>query len=138
MDTKAKDTKMRNFLVVDDHIHENNTFGEFLTKKFKKRNIKITFLSSAEKALELLLNAPDFDVILLDGNFDHTSMQGPEAVIEIKKITQIPIVMISDTLKLRAKGIENGASGYLDKNDIIDETKKCIDYLLLLVGVKQL
>lgn len=111
---------MKKILMVDDIIGKDSPFGKDLIKAGKKINASLDFIETTEKAIELLRTA-NYDLVLMDGNFNNCDLQGPEATAEIRKFSNIPIVMISGNLEDNKRGVTRGADAYLDKDEVIKD-----------------
>ncbi len=110
---ESNDSLTGRVLVVDDD--ENNR--DVLTKRLQRAGHAVTASSSAEMAMEILLEM-EFDVILLD--MIMPGMNGDEALNQIKQNRQlhnIPVIMISglDQIDGIVRCIEMGAEDYLPK-----------------------
>ena len=104
----------KKILVVDDDMR--NVFA--LSKILEDKNMNVSSASNGEKALELLKENPDIDLILMD--IMMPVMDGYETMRQIRtkdKINNIPIIALTAKAMKedRDKCIEAGANDYLTK-----------------------
>jgi HAMP domain-containing protein/signal transduction histidine kinase/ActR/RegA family two-component response regulator len=101
-------------LVMDDDIR--NIFA--INSILESRNITVLHAENGREGIELLLENPDVDVVLMDTMMPE--MDGLSATAEIRKIPQfLALPIISLTAKAmkgdREKALEAGASDYVTK-----------------------
>ena len=104
-------------LIIDDETD----YLETLTKRLRKRNLKVTGASSGEEALRVLSETP-VDVVVLDVRMP--GMDGIEALREIKKIDPLlQVIMLTGhaNVEVAIEGMELGAFDYLMKPADMDE-----------------
>jgi DNA-binding NtrC family response regulator len=110
-------------LLVDDE----KSFVNILTKRFQRRNIKVTKAYSGADAIQAL-RSNEFDVAVLDLKME--DMDGIE-VLKILKIMdpQLAVIMLTGHGSAAAakQGIELGAFDYLSKPCELEELLKKID-----------
>lgn len=114
--------KNKNILIVDDRfcLISNPLLSEIINAAKDMGEINIDFTTVSTKAIEML-RAGEYDLVLMDGEFDNCALQGPEAVREIRKFSNIPILMISGLTSMRDEGIANGANDWIKKYEILKE-----------------
>lgn len=106
-----------NVLLVDDE----EEFLETLVKRLTKRKLKVSGVTSGEKALQVLGN-DKFDVVVLDVKMP--GMDGLETLREIKKqYPLVEVIMLTGhaNMEVAIQGMELGAFDYLMKPMDIDE-----------------
>jgi DNA-binding response OmpR family regulator len=100
----------RNILIIDDDEKLNGLLEEYLSRF----DFRVTSATRPEKGL-LLLNREAFDLVILDVMLP--GMDGFEVCREIRKKTDVPIVMLTARGEVsdRIVGLELGADDYLPK-----------------------
>ena len=118
-------------LLVDDEVD----FVSTLTKRMKKRRVKVSSVNCGEDALEYLDQHPT-DVVVLDVKMP--GMDGIQTLREIKKqhpLTEVIMLTGHANVEVAIQGMEIGAFDYLMKPMAIEELvykvqdaykKKCI------------
>lgn len=99
-------------LLVDDEV----AFVETMTKRLKKRSLKINSAHSGMEALELLNDDGTIEVVVLDVKMP--GMDGIETLAEIKrKHPLVEVIMLTGhaTVSSAIEGMKKGAFDYLMK-----------------------
>lgn len=128
MDSKSRLKKAKNILhdVVDKKIlvaEDNKVNHKVITGLLSNTGIAITYVLNGKEAVDMLLSAKEFDLILMDLNMP--IMNGYEATYEIrrhKKFDTIPIIALTADVMDEAieKVIASGMQGYISKPIILD------------------
>lgn len=113
---------MKKILIVDDRFCAISNPLIRTIANFTQEEINIDFITVSTKAIEMLKERK-YDLVLMDGEFDNCALQGPEAVKMIREFSNIPILMISGLPSVIEEGIANGANGWLNKYDILEDLK---------------
>ncbi len=115
-------------LVVDDEVD----FLETLIKRFQKRNIDTTGVTSGEKALEML-DEKMFDIIILDVKMPG-GMDGIEVLREIKRkqpLAEVLLLTGHASVETSIEGMKMGAFDYLLKpiklEDLLIKLQEALD-----------
>jgi DNA-binding NtrC family response regulator len=104
-------------LLVDDE----KDFLEVLTKRLRKRKLRLVVANSGEEALLRIRETP-IDVVVLDMRMP--GMDGLQTLREIKKISSlVEVIMLTGHANVEAavEGMEAGAFDYMIKPVEIDE-----------------
>ena len=104
-------------LLVDDE----KDFLEVLTKRLRKRKLKLVAADSGEEAIRAIQNT-EIDVVILDMRMPQ--MDGLQTLTEIKRINPgVEVIMLTGhaNVETAVKGMELGAFDYLMKPVDIDE-----------------
>lgn len=104
-------------LLVDDE----REFLEVLTKRLRKRKLKLTTANSGEEALRIIREVP-VDVVVLDMKMPQ--MDGLQTLKEMKKLNpSVEVIMLTGHANVDSavEGLELGAFDYLMKPVDIDE-----------------
>lgn len=104
-------------LLVDDE----REFLEVLTKRLRKRKLKLTTANSGEEALRIIREVP-LDVVVLDMKMPQ--MDGLQTLKEMKKLNpSVEVIMLTGHANVDSavEGLELGAFDYLMKPVDIDE-----------------
>lgn len=104
-------------LLVDDE----REFLEVLTKRLRKRKLKLTTADSGEEAVRIIREVA-VDVVVLDMKMPH--MDGLQTLREIKKLNpSVEVIMLTGHADVDSavEGLELGAFDYLMKPVDIDE-----------------
>jgi DNA-binding NtrC family response regulator len=104
-------------LLVDDE----KDFLDVLTKRLRKRKLRLVGVSSGEEAIDVIQRTP-IDVVVLDMRMPR--MDGLQTLREIKRIDPaIEVIMLTGhaNVETAVKGMELGAFDYLIKPVDMDE-----------------
>lgn len=115
-------------LIADDHPIFRKGVNSFLNNDFP--NSIITETSDGDDALSLL-STNEFDVAILD--VDMPKMTGLDVCKTIKKVkipTHVIIMTIYKDAEILRKALENGALGFLIKENTAEELKQCIETVI--------
>lgn len=115
---------MKRVLVVDDLVAKNGLLGRDIIKASKKIKACFDFIETTDKAIELLKSGKEYDLILMDGQFNNCELQGPEAVKAIKEFSNVPVVMISGLSDNNRRGVRKGADDSLLKRELLADLGK--------------
>ncbi len=103
-------------LIVDDN--QNNLFSLNALLK-ENMDVEVIEADSGQKALDIALNTPDIDLIVLDIQMPEMDGFQTASMLKIRKKTRdIPIIFLTAAFKsdeFRTKGYEIGAADYLLK-----------------------
>jgi len=115
-------------LIADDHPIFRKGVNSFLNNDFPKSTITET--ADGDDALSLL-STNEFDVAILD--VDMPKMTGLDVCKTIKKVkipTHVIIMTIYKDAEILRKALENGALGFLIKENTAEELKQCIETVI--------
>jgi len=127
---------MKRILVIDDSLRRDSYLGQYIIGAIGAavgvdREISVDFIATAEEAI-ILLKDKKYDLVLMDGKFDRSELQGPEAVTKIRRFSNVPVLMISNSPEMNKIGVAKGADDFLDnKVEII--TDKGMEKIKLLI-----
>ncbi len=98
-------------LVVDDESRMRKLVKDFLTKN----NYSVIEASDGEEAVDIFMSTKDISLIILDVMMP--KLDGYQVASEIRKISQIPIIMLTAKSDERdeLKGFELGVDEYITK-----------------------
>ena len=114
LDTSHKNLEGKKILLVDDDMR--NTYS--LAKIFRGEKLEVFIASSGAKALEVLSENQDIDMILMD--IMMPKMDGYEvnrAIREIENYKETPIIAVTANAMIgdKEKCLESGANDYMSK-----------------------
>ena len=117
---RSMDLEGKSILLVDDDMR--NTYS--LAKIFRSKKLNVEVASSGMKALDILENTKDIDIILMD--IMMPNMDGYEVTQRIRKMSfykDIPILAVTANAMNgdKEKCLEAGASDYMSKPVDIDK-----------------
>ena len=120
LDTSTDDLQGKSILLVDDDMR--NTYS--LAKIFRAKKLEVHIAPSGEKALEILSQNQDIDIILMD--IMMPKMDGHETtrlIREIEAYKDIPIIAVTANAMVgdKEKCLESGANDYMSKPIDIDK-----------------
>src|SRR5210317_2158047 len=128
VDTQQTETGRMKFriLIVDDN--ENNLFT-LRTLIRKHLEVEVLEASSGQQAIDIALNSPDIDLIILDIQMPEMDGFQAASMLKIRKKTQdIPIIFLTAAFKtdeFQQKGYALGAADYLlkpiDDNQLLNK-----------------
>ncbi len=104
-------------MLVDDEVD----FVETMTKRLQKRELKVIAAHSGEKALDMLAENQNLEVVILDVKMP--GMDGLEVLPQIKKrFPLVEVIMLTGhaTIESAIEGMKAGAFDYLMKPCDID------------------
>ena len=111
-------------MLVDDEV----PFVETMTKRLKKRDLRVISAHSGEESLEMLSKNQNLDVIILDVKMP--GMDGIDTLKEIKKSYPLAeVVMLTGhaTVESAIEGMKQGAFDYLMKPCEIEDLLKKVE-----------
>ncbi len=96
-------------------IEDDLELADIITRYLSSFNIEVTNIDSPYLGLSTLRTKKDFELLILDLTLPE--MDGLELIPEIRKISQIPIIISSarDDILDKVMGLERGADDYLPK-----------------------
>ena len=104
---------MKSFvMLVDDEV----PFVETMTKRLKKRDLRVISAYSGEESLEILSKNQNLDVVILDVKMP--GMDGIDTLKEIKKrypLAEVVMLTGHATVESAIDGMKQGAFDYLKK-----------------------
>ena len=120
LDTSTDDLQGKSILLVDDDMR--NTYS--LAKIFRAKKLEVHIAPSGEKALEILSQNQDIDIILMD--IMMPKMDGHETtrlIREIEAYKDIPIIAVTANAMVgdKEKCLESGANDYMSKPIDVDK-----------------
>ncbi|MFA4930543.1 MAG: response regulator [Patescibacteria group bacterium] len=108
---------MKKILVVDDRLTRKSKDGESLFLEGKKMGVVVDFVKLPGEVINKDFLG-QYSLILMDGQFIGSRLQGPGVVKKIKKISNVPVVMISGSSDLNKEGKKKGADAAISKVDL--------------------
>jgi DNA-binding NtrC family response regulator len=105
-------------LLVDDEV----AFVEAMTKRLRKRDVKVSVAYEGQNALEILEKDPSIEVVILDVKMP--VMDGIETLTEIKRkhpLTEVIMLTGHATVDSAIEGMKRGAFDYLMKPCELDQ-----------------
>jgi len=115
--TDQKDHEMKTKYLIIEDVKElrDNLAKELRLSTSEETEILVT--GSGEDALAILKQNPDTDLVVLDLTLE-TDMHGMEVLKEIKKFSQVPVVVMTtdDTPERQTAATDAGAVGYIIKD----------------------
>lgn len=96
-------------------IEDDLELADIISRYLSSFNIEVTNIDSPYLGLSTLRTNKDFELLILDLTLPE--MDGLELIPEIRKISQIPIIISSarDDILDKVMGLERGADDYLPK-----------------------
>lgn len=96
-------------------IEDDLELADIITRYLSSFNIEVTNIDSPYLGLSTLRTNKDFELLILDLTLPE--MDGLELIPEIRKISEIPIIISSarDDILDKVMGLERGADDYLPK-----------------------
>lgn len=115
-------------LIADDHPIFRKGVNSFLNNDFPKSTITET--ADGDDALSLL-STHEFDVAILDVDMPKmTSLDVCKTIQKAKIPTHVIIMTIYKDAEILRKALENGALGFLIKENTAEELKQCIETVI--------
>lgn len=111
-------------MLVDDEV----PFVETMTKRLKKRDLRVISAHSGEESLEMLSKNQNLDVIILDVKMP--GMDGIDTLKEIKKgypLAEVVMLTGHATVESAIEGMKQGAFDYLMKPCEIEDLLKKVE-----------
>lgn len=98
---------------------------------------QIVLESEASAASKIISESPDsIALVLMDGNFVGQEINGPEAVANIRKVSDVYIVMTTSEEDLAHQGLLNGANNVITKDEIVKDANILLPLLKELIFKK--
>lgn len=111
-------------MLVDDEV----PFVETMTKRLKKRDLRVISAYSGEESLEILSKNQNLDVVILDVKMP--GMDGIDTLKEIKKrypLAEVVMLTGHATVESAIEGMKQGAFDYLMKPCEIEDLLKKVE-----------
>jgi len=111
-------------MLVDDEV----PFVETMTKRLKKRDLRVISAHSGEESLEMLSKNQNLDVVILDVKMP--GMDGIDTLKEIKKgypLAEVVMLTGHATVETAIEGMKQGAYDYLMKPCEIEDLLKKVE-----------
>lgn len=130
---------MKNILIVEDDEDDQILIKLALIKNGAGA-IQIQFINQASEAAKMIVESPEpVALVLMDGNFldpvtdlpQYTN--GPEAVTQIRKTSDVYIVMTTTSEDLANQGLANGANEIITKDEIVKDARVLLPLLKKLI-----